>query len=361
MTTARATTKRTKLPLRIHRWLSVGAAVFWLIQALTGLLIVFHWEMNDAAISDLQAPTDLAAIEARIESSVTGEPGGTMTSIWTTAGTPDRYVLYFKDAAGESAAIRIAGDGTILHRPAPDESGFFSFLIGIHHDLLGEWGSLIVSISGLLLCSNLILGLIAAWPKKGGWRSAIVPTLRGGTRARLYSWHRALGLWVVIPAFVVAATGTMLKWEEDVADLVGAEDVALPPVAPAGDPQGFAVVAGTALGALPGSTLTQVAWPSEEDATYRIRVRAPGEIRRAYGASVVLVNANDGAIRGVFPIAEAEPARAFMSSLFPIHTGEAGGLVGRLLMIAVGLWLITMIVAGLLLWWKRRPKGRAAQ
>ncbi len=43
-----------------------------------------------------------------------------------------------------------------------------------------------------------------------------------------------------------------------------------------------------------------------------------------------------------------------MSALFPIHTGEAGGIVGRLLSIAVGLWLVAMIVVGLLLWLKRR-------
>lgn len=48
-----------------------------------------------------------------------------------------------------------------------------------------------------------------------------------------------------------------------------------------------------------------------------------------------------------------------MSALFPIHTGEAGGIVGRLLSIVIGLWLITMIVAVVLLWAKRRkPRAR---
>src|SRR3546814_14676167 len=101
----------------------------------------------------------------------------------------------------------------------------------------------------------------------------------------------------------------MLKFEQGVGTLVGTQDVSLPANPPAGPPIGFAAAAGAALAAVPGSSLTNVAWPAGEDATYRILVRAPGEIRRAYGGSIVLVDANDGTLRGVWPIAEAEPAR----------------------------------------------------
>src|SRR3546814_4402166 len=103
----------------------------------------------------------------------------------------------------------------------------------------------------------------------------------------------------------------MLKFEQGVGTLVGTQDVSLPANPPAGPSIGFAAAAGAALAAVPGSSLTNVAWPEGEDATYRILVRAPGEIRRAYGGSIVLVAANDGTLRGVWPIAEAEPARAF--------------------------------------------------
>jgi uncharacterized iron-regulated membrane protein len=340
--------------LTIHRWLSLGAAMFWLLQALTGILIVFHWEITDRAISTLHRPTDLAAIEQRIEALVPPGGNGKMSAIWTTAGAQDRYNLYFEDGEGTSGSVRIAGDGTVLDAPREDETSLMAFLVGFHHDLLGAWGSWIVAISGLLLCSNLLLGLTAAWPRRGTWRTALVPTRRGPPGARLYSWHRAVGLWAVVPALAIATTGTMLKFEDGVGALVGAQAVSLPANPAAGPPVGFAAAAKAALGAIPGSSLTQVAWPADDDATYRVRVRAPDEIRRAYGGSVVLVNANDGTVRGVYPIAEAEPARAFMSMLFPIHTGEAGGLIGRLLSIAIGLWLITMIVAGGLLWVKRR-------
>jgi len=343
--------------LKAHRWLSLGAAVFWLLQAITGILIVFHWEITDAGIAGAHRPTDLAAIERRIDTLVA--PGGGAGSIWTAAGAADRYNIYYEDAEGADRSVRIAGDGTVLHTPRPDEQSVMGFLIGFHHDLLGSWGSWIVAISGILLCSNLILGLIAAWPKRGTWRLALKPATRGPAAARLYTWHRALGLWVAVPALVIAATGTMLKFEDGLGGLIGAEPVTLPANPPAGESVGFAAAARAGLAAIPGSTLTQVAWPKPDDATWRVRVRAPGEIRRAYGGSFVLVDANSGKVRGIFPAAEAAPANAFMSALFPIHTGEAGGVAGRVLSIAIGLWLVTMIVAGTLLWFKRRkPRAR---
>jgi len=362
-----ATSAPSRLPLRrriltVHRWLSLGAAVFWLLQAITGVLIMFHWEITDAAISSPHRATDLTAIEHRIDALAPRSNGSMVSSVWTSAGYADRYDISIEDAQGDDRSVRVAGDGAELRTAPNSSSALMGTLVGFHHDLLGgDWGSWIVSISGLLLFSNLVLGLITAWPRRGMWRASLTPTRRGPATARIYSWHRAIGLWAVIPALVAVGTGTLLKFEVGTANLIGAESVSLPVNAPVGDPVGFATAAGAALAAIPGSTLTAVTWPTADDATFTIRVRAPGEMRRAYGGSVVLVDANTGAVRGTYPISEADPARGFMSALFPIHTGEAGGLIGRLLSMAIGFWLISMIVIGMLLWAKRRrPRARKA-
>src|SRR3546814_16462702 len=103
-------TLRRKI-LSIHRWLSLGAAIFWLLQAATGILIVFHWEIADASLSTLHRPTDLAAIERRINTLAPAESGARATGIWTTAGLPDRYNLYFEDGAGNSRSAPSPGAG----------------------------------------------------------------------------------------------------------------------------------------------------------------------------------------------------------------------------------------------------------
>ncbi|MBB4630843.1 hypothetical protein [Sphingosinicella soli] len=52
--------------LRIHRRLSLAAVLFWLAQALSGVLIVFHWEVEDALIAAVHRNTDPPAIESRL-------------------------------------------------------------------------------------------------------------------------------------------------------------------------------------------------------------------------------------------------------------------------------------------------------
>lgn len=346
----------------LHRWLGVAAAIFWLVQALTGIAILFHWELRDASFAGAHRTTDLGAIERRIDVLAPRGTSATVDSVWTTAGFPDRYDIAFTDGQKQSRSARIAGDGSLLHVSEPGEGSLLDTLVDIHHNLAaGEIGDWIVGISGILLLSNLAFGLVAAWPKGRRWRQTLVPIRKGPTAARLYSWHRAVGLWAVLPAIVLVGTGTLLKFEHGFGALIGAREVSLPPV-PARVPRpiGFAAAAGAALAAIPGSTLTAVAFPTPEDATYRVRVRAPGEIRRAYGAGIVLVDANDGAVRGVYPIDRAEAPRAFMSALFPIHTGEIGRLPGRLIVLTLGIWLATMVVLGLLLWQRRRPRKKRA-
>ncbi|RYY28530.1 MAG: PepSY domain-containing protein [Sphingomonadales bacterium] len=345
----------------IHRWLGVAAALFWLVQAATGIAIMFHWEMQDASVAGAHRATDLAAIERRIDTLAPPGSSAKLGSLWTTAGSPDRYEIFFADADSVSRSVRIAGDGTVLQEKGPEEGSLLGTLVDIHHNLAaGKTGDWIVAVSGLLLISNLLFGLIVALPRGVRWRAALKPVSKGPAAARLYSWHRAVGLWAILPALVMVTAGTLLKFEDGFGALIGAEPVALPANPPAeGRQVGFSIAAQAALGAIPGSTLTAVSWPGEGDATYRVRVLAPGEIRRAYGASVVLVDANNGQVRGTFPIAEAQGARAFMSALFPVHTGELGGLVGRLLAIAIGVWLATMVVVGVLLWLRRRPSRRA--
>lgn len=349
------TTRRRFVSL--HRWLGLAAAAFWLVQAITGSLIVFHWEIRDATISRVERPLDLAGIEQRLAVLAPEGSAASVNQIWTSAGLPDRFEVYFTGVDGESTSVRIAGDGTMLRDVDQTGNAFIDLMVDIHHNLsFGGAGDWIVAISGMLLISNLIFGLVAAWPGRGTWRASLTPVSRGNFTARFYSWHRALGLAIVVPALLLVTTGTLMKFTDGLAGLTGAAPPALPANPSAPQSAGFAKVAQAALDTMPGSMIGSVSFPKPDDATYRISLRAPGDMRRAYGANLVLVNGNDASIRGSFPIAEQKAANRFMSALFPIHTGESIGLVGRFLVLALGLWLATMTIMGVLLWQRRRRR-----
>lgn len=351
---------RRKTIIKFHRWLGLGAAAIWLVQALTGILLVFHFEAEDAMLAPRHQPSDLAAIERRLGAFADAGNNAKVDWIWTTAGLADRYIISFAGPDGVARKAYIDGAGTILRdRPAAEYS-FLGLMREVHLTLVaGTAGHWILAASGLLLFTNLIFGLIVAWPRRGGWRRALTPGGRLGSLGGSYSWHRAIGLWAAVPALVLAGTGTLMLFEEQVRGLVGATEVSLPPNPAIGEPVGFAAAARASVAAIPGSRFVGTTLPSPADASYYAWVRAPGELYRGgYGGSLVIVDANDGAIRGAWPATDANAAQAFVGSLYPLHTGEGIGLAGRLLMLAIGLWLAVTIILGVLLWWRRRPRAR---
>lgn len=347
--------------LKLHRWVSLAALVFWFVQALTGVLIIFHWEMNDASLAGDHHPVDLIAIEKTVEELEAASPDHHVTSIWTSASGSDRFDISVD--AQPSFVVRVDGAGNILRTRYDGErfsnGGWVDTLVVLHHNLLGgDVGSWIVGLSGLLLLSNLLMGLFIAWPAKGQWRRAIFPSVKGGKAAHRYVWHRALGLWVALPAIATISAGIMLVFGETTTKVVNPAPVEAEAVLPDGRPLiGLAQATASAKGAFPDAALSGISFPSNDNASYRFRLLQSDEVRRAYGTTTVYVNALDGSIIASFDALEASNGRAFVDGIFPFHTGEFGGLWGRIANMAIGLWLMVMIVLGIQLWWSRR--GRA--
>ena len=351
--------------LAAHRWASVVLAAFWLIQAVTGVLIVFHWELDDATISAPHQPTDIAAIDRRITALEPAGSGWNVGSVWVSAGAADRYDVFMDNArTGEAKVVRIDGAGNVLRTRFDGErftnGGLVDTLVTLHQTLLaGDRGSWIVGISGILLVTNILMGIGLAWPRRRMWRRALQPPRGGPLVGRLYGWHRMLGLWIGVLAALTVSAGTMLVFEGGVEKLVAATPVEAPaePLR-AATPLRFAQLSQIALARYPGSKLSGISFPAAGDAAWQFRLLLPNDIRRAYSTTSLFLSGNDGRVLADFDARTAAPGRRFADILFPIHTGEIGGLAGRLGIVVVGLWLITMIVLGLSLWLKRRAMRR---
>jgi len=358
----------TKTALRkVHRYLALVLAVLWLSQALTGLVMVFRWELDDASIAGDAMPLDPAALEQRITALEAEQPGHEVYQLYTSGSAAGRFDLYVRNPDGETDLVRVAGDGTVL-RAQPygrdfAEAGLIQAAAFLHQTLFaGDTGKWIIGVSGLLLLTSLVLGAVLAWPRARQWRATLWPRAMRPGAGRLYAWHRAVGLWLLLPAAVLVTAGVLMTFEEAVESALGldvapSELEAAPPVT--GRAVGLAQALDTALQRFPGSELSGVAMPSPERPWYRVRVRQPGEWRRAYGTTVVYVSAASGDVILEQDALAAPPARRSVASLYPIHTGEAAGLPGRLVSLGVGLWLLTMLGLGLTLWSSRRRRSRA--
>ena len=322
----------------VHRWVSLIALAFWIVQALTGIFAVFHWEIDDAVVAGAHRPTDFRAIEERIAGLEVG-------SIWTSASGRDRYDVNLSDRV-----LRIDGAGNALRERMDGErwknGGFVDTFVTVHHELLsGETGRTIVGLSGCILFTNILLGLYVARP----WKKALRPT-RGP-----YSWHRAIGTWVALPMLFLVAAGVLMAFEETTEEALGAGVEAPKIASSAPRTVGLARAVEIARARLPGAEVSGINFPGENP-VWRVTLKQHGERRRAYGRSRVWVSAIDGSIAGVYDVFHVSPGAKVYHYLFAFHTGEVGGFAGRIVVLLVGCSLLALIYLGIDLWMLRRKR-----
>ncbi len=345
--------------LSMFRWLGVVAALIWLLQAVTGILLTYYFEINDTLLSPVETPKDFVAIEERMESFEAAGGEAKVNWMWTTAGLKDRFFVSYTTNDGDTRSARIAGDGSVLLDTEENERTFLEWVREIHLSLAsGKTGEWILAITSIILLGNIVWGLYRLWPRKERWRDVLNPRRNADSKDRLKSWYRALGLVGAVPAFIVVSAAVVIFFEHDIEDAIGAPLIFMPAVAPEGEGAGFAAAAKAAEAAIPGSRFVGTSMPTKDDATYRAWVNDPGEYFRedGYGGSLVFVNANDASIRGVWPLKTASPAYKFMALPYPVHTGEIAGPLGRVLVMLIGFWLLSMVAIGLVLF-NRRRKG----
>jgi len=352
--------------LRAHRWASLVAALFWSLQALTGLFAVFHWEIDDAFVAGEPSGLDFSAIGRRAAELAGSGQGLTVDSIWTSAGAMNRFDIFLSAVPPAlDKVVRIDGGGHVLRVRMADErrtnGGWVGTLVVLHQSLLaGDRGRWIVGASGLLLLANLVAGALLAWPRAGQWRRTLLPGSAPAGAPRWFAWHRALGLWMLLPAAGLVGAGVLLAFESATERLVAAPLTAPPALAmPAGltPPVDLAAAVAVARSRFPGAAVSGIGFPSPDSAWWAIRLRQPGELRRAYGKTRVFVSALDGGIGAELDALAAPMGRRFVDSLFSFHTGEIAGVTGRLGALAVGVWLLAMAASGCRLWWvRRRPR-----
>jgi uncharacterized iron-regulated membrane protein len=158
---------------------------------------------------------------------------------------------------------------------------------------------------------------------------------------------------------MVAATGTLIVFKPGVRKILDAPEPSMP-ASPADGPYiNLATAITLATETLSGSQFADTTMPSPADTSYYVWMWVPSELYRSgFDSMRVIIDAKRDDVRAIFDATKAEPKQAFVGSLYPLHTGEAGGTTGRALVFAVGLWLATSIALGVCLWLNKRTVRR---
>jgi uncharacterized iron-regulated membrane protein len=359
------TTKRWWL--RIHIWLGISIGILWTLQGLTGALLVFNRDLLQGTAYAADAPSrallPLDAIFAKASQSAHAP----VTKIEGFGARPWLLLAYYDAAPGGERTLIVDGrTGAILGDRSteallPHGSGFWPWLLRLHEGLLGgERGQWITGISGMILFSSLVIGLWNAWPRRRYWRDAFRFRRWRTTNQKLLGWHRMLGLIFVLPLFVSSLGGTYLAFAPALrpvlADHAGYQLVYKPK--PLGQAPAVTVTTQQAWQAaqarFPGSQLVRATIPTAKSPVYFFRLLQPGEWRRWAGTTTVAVDPRTGAVVDAYDALAGPGINRATDNIYALHTGEAGGVGTRFLILLGGLALPTFFLTGLLSWRRRR-------
>ncbi|MFA5921354.1 MAG: PepSY-associated TM helix domain-containing protein [Methylococcaceae bacterium] len=379
---------RRKLWLEIHLWLGLIAGAVLLIVGLTGSILVFWQEIDTAlnpALHQVQAPSEgRAAYRPLSEIVSTADvvmPLGAKRStvyyprdkdlaFWffyevpsAVPEQPDSLNVFVNPYTGQITGTRIwqSADSVFKHC-------FMAFIFELHDDLLLGWdrGSWIVGVIGILAFISVLTGLIVWWPLTGKWRQALTIKHHASAERLNFDLHKTVGFYSTIVLLAVLISGVYFNFGEQFRWLVDRFSVTasvrsfkstlLPGLAPISLDE--AMVRANIV--YPEGQLYWFTVPNDAEGAYVFTRHIDfGGIFR--GRRQIVLDQYTGQILHVADPLTGKGGNVFLQWQWPLHSGQAMRMPGRILVLLAGIACAALFVTGVIRWLQKRRVRSAPQ
>ena len=364
----------------LHKYAGLTLGLLLSLIGLTGSLLVFDHALDETlephtvTFSPSDQPASYEAVLAAAQAAVPGNPAPTRLMTQRQPGSP--HVVRFPTPEGAPGPIEVnvsPTDAEVLSVRGWGTPGYtMTWLYRLHYTLLaGKNGKTVVGLMGLLLMVFCITGIVLWWPrgrKRGQrqWRRAFTIS-RTGNRFRFYfDVHKVFGIYFLPVLLLVSFSGVTLVFPTQVEAVVGSlfEVEPRPALPPSSTDRGTPISPDQAVtiasSAFPGGELKRIYVPRDAGDSYGLTFRAADEVWTNYGASIARVDQYSGELLMMQNVTEIPLGNKILRWQFPLHNGDALGLMGRWLILISGLVPALLFGTGLYLWWKKRTLKRNA-
>ncbi|OAI25044.1 PepSY-associated TM helix domain-containing protein [Methylomonas koyamae] len=378
---------RRKAWLRVHLWLGLTLGMLLSIYGITGSILVFHAEIDEWLHPELLVIDKPANAQYR--------PLGEIFAAGKAAMPPEAkhtFATYPRNACGafqlnfsvpssdgeEKWLVGVnpytaQATGNQLLKRSSDwlPSNFINFIFELHYDLLlpPAIGDLLVGISGALLIISTLTGLIVWWPLTGKWRQALTIKAGAGKVRVNYDLHKISGFYTTLVMVPVLFSGVYMVLPHNVVPVL---EVFSPvtyrywfqstPPAENAPAIGMDQAVTIALRQYPDGHPHWIYGAPNPAQTYTVcqdGVDAPGSILQR---RCTVIDRYTGKILDLddpsLPTATA--GEIFTHWQWPLHSGQAFGMTGRILVFITGLACPVLFVTGVIRWLQKRRGGRRA-
>ena len=356
--------------VRLHRWFGLAASVWLLGVCLSGTVISFEHEIDAALNPDLFRATAEGDVGRAVARAQVRYPDQAIRFVLLDYKLLGLVRVGMKDAGERPREVFVdSGTGTVLGSRAQDENGLgrraiVATVYRLHAEFLGgaalAW---VLGLVALLWTIDHFVALGIAWTSRARWAESF--RIRRGARGYKlhFDLHRATALWLWPVTLMLAVSGLSFLWPREVDRAVSLVSqvtpdypdraAGAPAPAPAPRPSWSQAYARFAALAAP-ETVTSFSY-NEKAGAWRARMHDPRDLS-PNGMRIVWM-ANDGRVLDDRHETQGSAGDKALAWMFPLHSGTAFGLAGRVVIAATGLVVALMIVTGLLMWARKR-RGR---
>ena len=396
----------TALLLRLHFYAGLFVGPFLLIAALSGGLYAIAPSIEQFVYHDYlhaEGSGHIRPVAEQIRAAQAVRPDLTVTAVRPSVSADETTRVLFDDpTVGESERRAVFIDPTTGQSKGDlvvyGSSGALpvrTWIDQLHRNLhLGEPGRLYSEFAASWLWLIALAGLclwISRYRRMSVRRPAaarlfvVAPSAKG--RARILNWHGAVGLWIAAGLLFLSATGltwsvyaganvddlrSALSWTTpSVSTALGAQNSTATSASESGhadhgsaESRGHDEMAGTprvdqvnrvlesARAAGIGGKV-EVSIPSEPGTAFTVtQTRQP----LAMSNNSVAVDGSSGTVTDTLWFTDWPLAAKLAAWGIQVHMGLLFGLANQLVLLALAAALVTVIVRGYRMWWRRRPE-----
>jgi len=224
---------------------------------------------------------------------------------------------------------------------------------------------ILVGVLGVLLVISVLTGLIVWWPLTGQWRKALTFKPRGSIERFNFDLHKTFGFYSALVLLAVLISGIYMNlpdqfiWlVEQFSPVVRPENIHSKEIASRID-IGLGKAVSIAQTNYPGGHLQYLNFPTETNGVYEICSDEIEELNRfVINARCVFVDQHSGEILRVTDPSTGSAGDVFLQWQWPLHSGKAFGVTGRILVFLSGLACPILFVTGTIRWLQKRKAKR---
>jgi uncharacterized iron-regulated membrane protein len=378
---------RRRVWLKVHLWLGLFAGAVLAVAGLTGSILVFYQELdellNPAKMTVAEQPAGQSAFRPIGEISTAAKQalpaGARMTFGYFPRNDGVAYHFFYDvPVAGTDGDVdkwhvfvnpytaRVTGKRLVKAANDWVPRDLISFVFELHYQLLLSWeiGGIVVGTVALFLIASVLTGLILWWPLTGKWRGALTFKRNASSERFNVDLHRTSGFYSAIILLALLISGvymnlpnqfyTMVRFFSPAVDRYGVTSGPSRGRQPISLEDAVSVVQQR----YPGGRLDWLYDAPDPDSAYTVCKHGLDHLDRFVGRCCVVVDQYTGEILHVQAPDAGTAGDYFVLWQWPLHSGQAFGMTGRLLVLIAGLLCPILYVTGVIRWLQKRRAAR---